>query len=120
MQRISLACVDFGIGIPVTVRSVQEVSTLDDGEAIEWALLGGNTSKPGNRGMGLDILRSFVQVNGGAMDLLSHRGHVRITEKGQVRLKRNLGFPGTVLNLTFNADERYYAFKGEIQSADIF
>jgi anti-sigma regulatory factor (Ser/Thr protein kinase) len=119
-REIALAFVDFGIGIPGTVRTVRRAAHLDDGDAIAWALDRGNTSKQGNRGVGLDILRSFVELNRGRMDVVSHAGHVHISETGAKRLKRNHGFPGTVFNITFKADERRYAFESEIDPEGIF
>jgi anti-sigma regulatory factor (Ser/Thr protein kinase) len=119
-KEIALAFVDFGIGIPRSVRTVPEAAALEDGDAIAWALARGNTSKPGNRGVGLDILRSFVELNRGYMDVVSHRGHVRISDRGARTLRRNYGFPGTVFNITFKADERRYAFKSEIDAEGIF
>jgi anti-sigma regulatory factor (Ser/Thr protein kinase) len=119
-KEIAIAFVDFGIGIPGSVRTVPQAAGLADVDAIAWALARGNTSKPGNRGVGLDILRSFVELNRGYMDVVSHRGHVRISEAGAERLCRNQGFPGTVFNITLKADERRYAFKSEIAAEDIF
>jgi len=119
-KEIALAFVDFGMGIPSSVRTVTEASGLGDGEAIDWAFARGNTSKPGNRGVGLDILRSFVELNRGYMDVVSHRGHLRISETGAQTLIRNHGFPGTVFNITFKADERRYGFKSEIDAEGIF
>jgi hypothetical protein len=119
-KEIALAFIDFGVGIPASVRTVREAAHLGDGEAIAWALARGNTSKPGNRGVGLDILRAFVEINRGYMDVVSHRGHVRITESGAQPLLRNYGFPGTVFNITFKADERRYAFSSEIDAEGIF
>jgi hypothetical protein len=119
-KEIVLAFVDFGVGIPGTVRTVRDAQHLRDGDAIAWALARGNTSKPGNRGVGLDILRSFVELNRGYMDVVSHRGHVRISEGGSKNLLRNRSFQGTVFNIAFKTDERRYAFKSELDAEGIF
>jgi hypothetical protein len=119
-EEIALAFVDFGVGIPGSVRTVPQAAELDDRGAIAWALARGNTSKPGNRGVGLDILRAFVELNKGRMDVVSHRGHVRISTGGQARLTRNLGFPGTVFNITLKANEKRYFFQSEIDADSIF
>jgi hypothetical protein len=119
-QEIALAFVDFGIGIPRSVSVVPEAAALTDSGRIAWALERGNTSKKGNRGVGLDILRSFVQVNNGRMDIVSHTGHVRLTRAGLTAPSRNRHFPGTVINITLKADEKRYAFKSEIAAQSIF
>lgn len=119
-KEIALAFVDFGLGIPGTVRTVPAGRDLDDGEAISWALIEGNTSKPGNRGVGLSILRSFVELNGGYMDVVSHRGHIQLDGRGTTNLRRNRGFHGTVFNITFKANETRYVFLDEIDAEGIF
>lgn len=119
-KEIALAFVDYGVGIPGSVRTVQSASALSDSGAISWALARGNTSKPGNRGVGLDVLRAFIQLNRGRMDIVSHKGHIRISNAGETTLQRNHRFPGTVFNITLKADEKRYVFKGEVDHENIF
>jgi hypothetical protein len=119
-QEIALAFVDFGIGIPQSVSVVPEAAALSDSLRIAWALERGNTSKKGNRGVGLDILRSFVQVNNGKMDIVSHSGFVRLSRSGSYSPPRNHRFPGTIFNITLKVDEKRYAFKSEITTESIF
>lgn len=119
-REIALCIVDFGVGIPASVRTVAQAAHLDDAGAIDWAVARGNTSKPGNRGVGLDILREFIQINKGRMDMLSHRGHVNVTSRGQMRSVRNHHFPGTIVNITLKADEQRYVFQDELDAENIF
>lgn len=120
LKEIALTVVDFGMGIPTTVRTVGGQASVSDNEAIAWALLRGNTSKPGNRGMGLDILREFVRVNRGRLDILSHRGHLKVAAGRQLPVDRNHFFQGTLLNITLKQDETRYHFANEPSSEDIF
>ena len=119
-REISLAFVDFGIGIPASVRTVPKVGHLDDARAIEWAMKAGNTSKAGNRGMGLDILRTFVVLNGGSMDIVSHRGHLAFGKLGPCSLVRKRSFLGTVFNITLLADNKRYILSSEINPESVF
>jgi anti-sigma regulatory factor (Ser/Thr protein kinase) len=114
MHVISLTVVDFGAGIPGTVRTVRGMEALSDENAIIWALQPGTTSKQGNRGVGLNLFWDFVKLNGGSVDLLSHHGIVRIAG-GKIEAKRSKRrCPGTLLNITLKTDERLYVFADEI------
>lgn len=113
-QEIALTVVDFGVGIPGSVRSVPAFTEMEDEEAIAWALLPGTTSKQGNRGLGLNLLSEFTRLNRGRVDILSHRGFVKIGSGRILRLRSQHHFRGTLLNIMLKEDERRYVFAGEI------
>lgn len=76
-QRVGIALADFGIGIPARVRL--RIPGLDDGAALAKAFEEGFSTRttPRNRGAGLDWLKRYVvDVNGGKVDVHSHRGRL--------------------------------------------
>ena len=119
-HEISLSMVDLGIGIPASVRTVKKVQHLDDARAIEWAMGLGNTSKEGNRGLGLDIMENFVALNGGRMDVVSLSGHLVVNNNGKTVMNRRSSFLGTVFNVTLIADNKRYIMGNEIEDEKLF
>lgn len=64
---------DVGIGIPTAVRRCsREASDIrSDEAALRWSLIEGNSSKPGNSGLGLHIVQRFVADANGTMEIRS-------------------------------------------------
>lgn len=66
---------DTGIGIPQLVKNRVD-SNLSDIEALEWAMVGGNSTrqleKGVPRGLGLSDLKKFVELNNGRLSILSN------------------------------------------------
>jgi len=64
---LQLSVVDFGIGIAASVKSLPQYQTLPTLDALEWALQAGNSTQQQDisRGLGLHLLQSFIQGNGG-------------------------------------------------------
>lgn len=122
-QELTLTVVDFGVGIPSNVRRFVRNPTLSAGRTLTWAFQAGNTTKPNGmgRGMGLELLKEFVRVNKGVLEVFSHDGYARITEKQEkyeVRARKT--FEGTILNVSLRCDDRYYCLQSEIQDTPLF
>ncbi len=121
-KRLSFAVADLGIGIR---RNVLEHTGLDltAEQAIAWATEGQNTTKRGSvpGGLGLKLLREFIAMNSGCIQIVSDAGYWR-QEKDQVTTAPlRHPFPGTVVTLEINtADTKAYALAGELSPADIF
>ena len=121
-NRLDFSVTDLGIGI---CRNVHETLGLDlkPEEAIVWATQGSNTTKRGQipGGLGLKLLREFIDLNGGSIQIVSDAGYWR-REKGRndtVRLSRT--FPGTVVSLEINtADMQSYVLSSELSETNIF
>jgi anti-sigma regulatory factor (Ser/Thr protein kinase) len=111
-KRLKLAMVDFGIGIPNSVRSFQNDPNLPSEEAIEWAFQKGTTTKKGNpvaRGVGLEFLKDFIEDNGGKLEIYSDTGYARIESgREETYSKRRIGFDGTLVQITLQCKERFY------------
>lgn len=97
-----LCIVDSGVGIVERVRS-SGVRVPTGGE-IAWALKEGTSTSPedGPNGIGLHILRSFVDANSGSLRIYANDRCLR-QEGGRVRTEPlSFPFPGTLFSLTLN------------------
>jgi hypothetical protein len=121
-KLLDLAVVDFGVGIPSNVRLFSRDPAISAGNALQWAFQPGHTTKPNGmgRGMGLGLLKEFVRVNNGCLELFSHDGYARIDEREERYETRASMFEGTILNISLQCDDRYYCFQSEASDTPIF
>lgn len=117
-----LSAVDFGRGIPANVRSflrqyVEEalVSKLSGAACLKWAFERGNSTCTGGvaRGLGLDLLKEFVRLNQGKLEIYSNDGYAIVDKDGERFENRDLAFEGTVVHITLRCDENLYLFRDE-------
>jgi hypothetical protein len=120
-----LSVVDFGRGIPANVRTflrqhVDEklVSSLSGAACLKWAFQRGNSTCTGTvaRGLGLDLLKEFIRVNQGKLEVYSNEGYAIIDRDGERYENRDISFEGTVVHITLRCDENLYRFRNEIAS----
>lgn len=116
-KKLSLCVIDFGVGIPSNVRHFEKTPDMTAHEAMQKAFSGGYTTKPNGtpRGSGLDILKRFINVNHGCLEVFSHDGYVRVDSNGEIYQLNQIPFEGTLVNVTLHCDETYYCFKSEIE-----
>jgi hypothetical protein len=85
---------------------------------------GQNTTKTGPipGGLGLKLLREFITLNKGCIQVVSDKGFWEQDSNGNVITKAfSYPFPGTVVNIEINtADKNTYALSSEISTDDIF
>lgn len=119
-NELTLSVVDFGIGIPVKVRKFlrtdDRTKLLTSAGCLKWAFQQGNTTKidePG--GLGLDLLREFIYLNKGKLEIYSNDGYVIIDRDGEKYINTGIPFEGTVVNITLRCNEEHYCFKNEIK-----
>jgi hypothetical protein len=125
-KRLSLTIVDWGVGIPATIRTHFEGTPQDRWsarECMEWAFdAPGNTTAIGkiSRGLGLKLLREFVALCG-TMEVFSHDGHSQISQ-GKEEIHRTIPhcFTGTMVTLDLACDERRFVLASEVASDPIF
>lgn len=126
LHVLKLSVVDFGVGIPSNVRFFfkdnPHVETLNSAACVKWAFQRGTTTKPNgtSRGMGLDLLKEFVKINKGRLEIFSHEGYALIDETQETFVNRETFFEGTLINITFRCDESYYQFASEITGEPLF
>ncbi len=120
-QELKLAVCDFGIGIPNNVRRFFKNDGIASEKALQWALLRGTTTKPGlmGRGVGLDILKEFIKLNNGKMQIFSNDGYAEIGQNADIYSTRTPFLQGTLFNITFKCDDKLYHYASE-KTADVF
>ncbi len=123
LNELHLALVDFGVGIPANVRGYLKkvrpdlpAERLKAGDCLRWAFQRMTTTRPGStsRGVGLDLLKSFIRVNGGTMQVFSNDGFAEVTADNEVYESFSPTFEGTVFHIKLICDERYYYLAGEV------
>ena len=66
------------------------------------------------RGLGLDLLKEFIRLNEGKMEVYSNKGYVIIDKNGDRYKNHEIAFEGTVIHITLRCDENLYKFGHEI------
>jgi hypothetical protein len=122
-HRLDFTIADAGVGIRENVRRYTRKPKLNSCKSIEWAMAEGNTTKTGNQpgGLGLKLIKDFIQMNGGKIQVVSRFGYYEFSANGEFIQKMNNDFPGTCINIEINTeDTSSYCLKSELKSEDIF
>ena len=121
-MRLDFTIVDLGKTIKGNVsRYLQK--KFSGSEAIEWAIEEGNTTKTGDTpgGLGLSLIRSFLELNGGKIQILSADGYWYQRKDKSKSLVFDQRFDGTIVNLEFNInDQNEYCLASELKPEEIF
>lgn len=126
MKKLSLSVVDFGIGIPESVRKYLDFRKYPDSissvDALEMAFQSGFTTKPNDsRGLGLEFLKEFVQLNDGRMDVYSHEAHGIVVNGQEKYHETSAFFQGTIVNIRLQCDEKsYYSLEDDTNVQPLF
>jgi len=121
-RELVLAVADFGVGIPSNVRS-NVCDRLSGAETMRWAFTRGNTTANqiyGPRGMGLDLLKEFVRLNGGKLEIYSHDGYARIDSTGEIYENLPVFFEGTLVQVLLLCNNNFYSLSKEPDSSAFF
>lgn len=122
-HRLDFTIADAGVGIRENVRRYTRKPKLNSCKAIEWAMTEGNTTKTGNQpgGLGLKLIKDFIQMNGGKIQVVSRYGYYDFSANGESIRKMRNDFPGTCINIEINTDDTgSYCLKSKLKSEDIF
>jgi len=122
-KRIAFSIVDLGIGFQKKIRNSLNLK-LKPNEAIDWALSECNTTrdpsagKPG--GIGLKLIREFIEKNNGRLIIVSDAGYWELTEKGKIEMRQfEFPFPGTAVTFEIDtSDTKEYYLEGEDPDID--
>jgi len=121
-HRLNFSVADLGIGIQKNVRKNAGLDLAAD-KAIVWATQDRNTTKRGRipGGLGLKLLKEFVNLNGGRLQIVSDAGYW-IQERGHTSTARlSHPFPGTVVSIEIDtSDSQSYVLSAELSEFDIF
>lgn len=118
-NELVLSVVDFGVGIAANVRnflsSDERAGQLVSAACLRWAFQPGKSTRPNGmaRGLGLDLLKKFIRVNHGKLEVYSNEGYVLIDASNERFVNRRMSFEGTVFHITLRCDEKYYQFIDE-------
>jgi hypothetical protein len=91
------------VSIPTKVRNHLNQPDKLASDCIKWTLQKGNSTRKGiSGGAGLDMLRRFVEVNNGTLEIFSQdcRGVVGNQVENYVSL--DVPFRGTLVNISLN------------------
>jgi signal transduction histidine kinase len=121
-------CLDFtisdaGVGIRTNVRQHLRDNKITSVQAIRWALKQGNTTKTGNQpgGMGLKLLKEFVELNQGKIQIASRYGFYQFAGGKEIFEKLPADLPGTTVNLEIDtSDTHSYRLHSEVTPDNIF
>lgn len=119
---VDFSIADLGIGIKRNLAQSMKIN-LPAEKAIEWATEGNNTTKRGNipGGLGLKLLREFIRLNKGKIQIASDTGYWQFARGQVVTRTFPSPFPGTVVNIEINtADKNTYRLASETKTDDIF
>ena len=121
-NRLDFTVADLGVGIRKNIRDYIGYA-LSPEKAIIWATEEFNTTKRGNvpGGSGLKILRDFIGLNGGSIQIVSDAGYWQFRDGKVVTEPLSFPFPGTVVSVEINtADKHVYSLTSELNVDDIF
>jgi len=111
-QELDITLIDFGVGIPYNVNNFLP-NSLTSPKALLWALKGNTTTTHGMaRGLGLKILKNFVQRNSGKLEIYSDTGYVLIDKDGEKSYEISTPFNGIVIQVTLRCDWNHYNLEG--------
>lgn len=126
LKKLHISVLDFGVGIVNNVMTNRPDIT-NELEAIDWALKLGNSTNTDSinssipRGLGFELLREFVTVNKGELRIYSNSVKACTTSSGSYKISDNeFNFPGTLVSITINCDNRKYMFASEAKSPHLF
>lgn len=116
-HRLDFCVADAGIGIRRKIYKELGLRMNSD-KAIEWALQEGNTTRKGNipGGLGLQLIREFIAMNKGRIQIVSDRGYWEFSPQGETLTRIDIPFPGAVINIDIDintADTSAYRLRAE-------
>ena len=93
--------------------------TMDSCETLEWAFVEGHTTKQVPGGLGLAILKQFISMNEGTIQMISGDAMLEITGDTPTDTKLDKCFPGTIVTVEFNCDDdKTYMMTDEVPDKD--
>lgn len=116
-DTLLLTVADFGGGIPANAATNLGRSYVSGEEALSWAFTRGTTTVKNQRyprGLGLDLIKDFVRLNDGSVEIFSHHGHGIVTSTDE-RFRSLLPWiSATVVQMRIRCDKMHYMFATEL------
>ena len=119
---LNFTVADLGVGMR---QNIQDFAGLDLAaeDAIVWATEENNTTRRGPipGGLGLKLLREFIDLNGGCLQIVSDAGFWQTKDERVSTARLGHPFPGTVVYIGINtADLNSYSLTSELDPNEIF
>ena len=121
-HRLAFSVADLGVGIRQNIKQTTGADMKADA-AISWATEGTNTTKKGPipGGLGLKLLREFINLNNGVLRIVSDAGYWELSQRQTRTFLFSHPFPGTVVNIEIStSDTHSYVLASELSESDIF
>lgn len=119
MGYFEVAFYDRGRGIPTRVKNFGALAeNRPDSECIAWSLEKGHSTEPVGQssGLGLHLLRQFLMLNGGLLQIVSGNGYLHHSggDSNPIHTEtmRN-SIEGTLVNIRVIYDDKLYKMAGE-------
>lgn len=120
-HAIEFTITDTGVGFKKRVNS-RFKKKLSSVQAIKWAMKDGHSTKQDiSGGIGLAILKEFVILNKGKIQIISDDGFYQL-DQNEIQTRLFSGsFPGTIINMEFKTDNvTSYSLISETESDELF
>lgn len=119
-KKLVLSLVDFGEGIVSKVHHYLSHTHHSDEYYLEWAFQEGHTTKNGLGGLGLTLIKEFIKINKGKLEVYTNNSYGLIDQNGEQYQSTNFSFKGTFFHISLQCDESLYVFANEIESNNFF
>ena len=120
--RMNLTVADLGVGVRQNVAD-HIAEDISPEMAIDWATQERNTTKRGGvpGGLGLKLLREFIDLNNGCIQIVSDAGYWCRKEGRTTTTRLDYRFPGTVVSVEIDTTDKHsYVLQSEVSLKDIF
>lgn len=113
-KPLHFTLVDKGVNIKENVSNFLKKDIVSS-DAIEWAMVKGNTTKiDTSGGLGLAVIFEFIKLNRGKIQIISADGYFEYRNDLVSKLNLNSYFNGTIVTIIFNLnDKNYYSLVNE-------
>ncbi|WP_267666925.1 ATP-binding protein [Levilactobacillus brevis] len=115
---IDLCVIDLGRGIADNVKKfcAERNELVSSSQAVGKAFMSGFTTRNDNSGgLGLALIKDFLQLNKGSLDVYCNDVHLKIdpAESEPIIATTEEIFQGTILNVKLQKDGQYYSYRNE-------
>ncbi len=115
---LDMTFVNLGLSVVDNVKKYMQdrmFPVLTSCETLNWAFVEGNTTKQDTGGLGLSILKQFIGLNNGTIQMISGDAMLEIQGEQHKDTLLDKWFPGTIVTVEFNCnDDKTYLMTDEL------
>lgn len=113
-SRLNFTIVDTGIGFAKRIKKDFDMK-VSSSDAIKWAMVEGHTTKQNvSGGLGLALLKEFITLNKGKIQIISGDGFYELHDNNEKIQKLDSYYDGSIISMTFKTDDsKTYRFASE-------